>query len=576
MVTVPALLSSNVARNPMRLGHSCVAKFVCFAYNSGATRGMSGSGHRPPQVAVIGGGIAGAVCSHFLARRGAHVDVFDMGRQQPGGRASSRTPGGGGGGGPDVFQFDYGCQYFQARSPAMRQLLAEWLAAGVVAEWRPRVGVYDVARGALRSREELSPSEAAALAEGGLPPLPCPSSGPLYAGSPSMGALVAHLLRPEEGGAAEGAAEGAEEGAEGRPPPSPHQQQQQQQQGGEEAEGGGGGGIHLRLNTQVIGARWSNDRWQLTWQQAQRGRGGGAAAAAGGTAGGEGAAGGGGGGWYDALVLTDNQVVRPGAPGHIVFQDAGPALEALATRLTQLTRRPQFALMMGWTGAGAEAGAGAGAGAAGSAGRALPPRLPCDAMHVLGGNAVQWIAVDSSKPGRSRADGGQCWLALTRPDFAARLLAADAAAADAAGAGSSSPLPAGPEYRARRAAEIWTALQEELRHIPGLAALPPPAFLSAHRWSSCFTANPLGRPFESDDGSGGGGSGGRWAACGDFCTGPGLEPAAASGALAARAVADMLGLPERAPAAVNGGAAGGVGECGGAAPMSASDWSGAF
>lgn len=79
------LAQSNNIERVVRLAH-CTA--------AGATRAMSSSS-APLQVAVIGAGIAGAVCSSLLARKGVKVDVFDLGRQVPGAVAvmySATTP----------------------------------------------------------------------------------------------------------------------------------------------------------------------------------------------------------------------------------------------------------------------------------------------------------------------------------------------------------------------------------------------------------------------------------------------------------------------------------------------------
>ncbi len=88
---------------------------------------------------------------------------------------------------------------------------------------------------------------------------------------------------------------------------------------------------------------------------------------------------------------------------------------------------------------------------------------------------------------------------------------------------------------------------------PGIRPLNRPKYLSAHRWGSAYVTQPLGVPavWEAE---------GRWAACGDFCLGPGVEHAATSGAAAAEAVAGMLGLgaPKGAAAAAAGGGAGGA------------------
>ena len=42
------------------------------------------------QVAVVGGGLAGAMCADTLASKGIQVCVMDMGRRATGGRASVR------------------------------------------------------------------------------------------------------------------------------------------------------------------------------------------------------------------------------------------------------------------------------------------------------------------------------------------------------------------------------------------------------------------------------------------------------------------------------------------------------
>lgn len=85
------------------------------------------------------------------------------------------------------------------------------------------------------------------------------------------------------------------------------------------------------------------------------------------------------------------------------------------------------------------------------------------------------------------------------------------------------------------------ALRDVLRAAS--VALPPPAFVQAHRWGSAF-------PVVVDASGGGGGGGGapsclradgaRLAACGDFCAGGGAEGAVLSGLAAADAVRAMF------------------------------------
>ncbi|GLI71462.1 hypothetical protein VaNZ11_016685 [Volvox africanus] len=538
-MVVARLLSRNTAKqNKIKFHINYLGTNLCHSADT-----MAMPSHYKPQVAVIGAGIAGAICSQLLARRGAEVVVFDMGKLLPGGRSSSRIPSGGattggpGAGSGAEFQFDYGCQFFTASSPAMKRLLDEWLAAGVAAEWRPRIGVYDVAREAVRAHNELTATEVLEVGSGGLPPLPLPGA-PLYVGMPSMAALVAHVLGG--GSTCDAAASGWERG----------------------------GSISLRLNTQVQQARWSREGWHLAGQQRTLQTGArrrGSSDIKGDVAGppqpvettsstptGREES------WeagpFNALVLTDNQFARPGAPGYLDLQGGPPALDELTARMKDLIRVPQFALMLGWIPPGSadppssSSGWSAPALARGSeaATSALSQRLSFDALHLLRGTAIQWIARDSSKPGRARTDGGEAWVAITRPQFSARILRPAEAADGAQLTGSCSasdrlpqgtaPLPAASqEYQAAKAAEIWAALRQDLRGVLGSDALAPPAFISAHRWASCFTASPLGTPVVWNEE-------GRWAACGDFCLGPGLEGAAESGAAAAEAVANMCGL----------------------------------
>ncbi|GIM14945.1 hypothetical protein Vretimale_17810 [Volvox reticuliferus] len=149
---------------------------------------------------------------------------------------------------------------------------------GVAAEWRPRIGVYDVPRGTVRARSNLTATEVLEVGSGGLPPLP-PPSAPLYVGMPSMAALVAHLLRekPTSDAAA--------------------------------SEEGRGGGISLRLDTQQWGAERGSSNTKRdaaapqqhpdTPSSAPAGRGESWEA-----------------GPFHALVLTDSQFARVGACRH--------------------------------------------------------------------------------------------------------------------------------------------------------------------------------------------------------------------------------------------------------------------
>ncbi len=113
---------------------------------------------RLARVVVVGAGLSGLACARTLADHGLMVTVVDKGTR-PGGRATSRHHG------ADVF--DHGAQFFTARSEWLLRHVTSWEADGVVARWTPRLVQT---RGA-RARK----------------------AQPWWVGTPSMGALAAHL-----------------------------------------------------------------------------------------------------------------------------------------------------------------------------------------------------------------------------------------------------------------------------------------------------------------------------------------------------------------------------------------------
>jgi predicted NAD/FAD-dependent oxidoreductase len=93
----------------------------------------------PSRIAVIGAGIAGATCAQALAAAGHAVHVFDKSRG-PGGRmATRRAEWLGPQGEQRLSSFDHGAPGFVAGDPAFRPLVAEARAAGVLADWSPRL-----------------------------------------------------------------------------------------------------------------------------------------------------------------------------------------------------------------------------------------------------------------------------------------------------------------------------------------------------------------------------------------------------------------------------------------------------
>lgn len=114
-----------------------------------------------PLIAVIGAGVAGQSAASVLSGAGALVTVFDKGRGA-GGRLATRRDGN--------WQWDHGAQYFTARDPALKALLAGLAAKGVVAPWGGQIGT-------------LTPAGF----------VPGSDAEPRFVGTPRMSALVAAL-----------------------------------------------------------------------------------------------------------------------------------------------------------------------------------------------------------------------------------------------------------------------------------------------------------------------------------------------------------------------------------------------
>jgi hypothetical protein len=209
-------------------------------------------------------------------------------------------------------------------------------------------------------------------------------------------------------------------------------------------------------------------------------------------------------GVFDALVLADKMVAIPGTPGAVEVQNAG----ALAPALEQMQRvgsTPLFSLMVAF--------------------RGQQRLLPFEAASVSNSASLQWLAHDSAKPGRQRADGLQCWVAVSTPQFAQQLLGEP-------GADGRLP-PQTPEYLASLAPLLYKEVAALLRRVVPEQELPEPVFVQCQRWGSALPAAPLGRPYLAVPER-------VAAACGDFCLGGGVEGAVESALAASEAVQKML------------------------------------
>lgn len=105
----------------------------------------------PPQIAIIGAGLAGATCARTLAQAGAVVSVFDKSRG-PGGRlATRRLTWLDANGQARTAPVDHGAPGFAVRSAAFAQWLQQAPAAGTVHPWTPRLAPGS------RPRDEAGP-----------------------------------------------------------------------------------------------------------------------------------------------------------------------------------------------------------------------------------------------------------------------------------------------------------------------------------------------------------------------------------------------------------------------------------
>lgn len=78
------------------------------------------------RVAIVGAGVAGLSCADRLADLGLDVTLFDKGKR-PGGRASTLVL--------EEGAWDFGAQYFTARSLRFAKQVEIWTSKGLVAHW---------------------------------------------------------------------------------------------------------------------------------------------------------------------------------------------------------------------------------------------------------------------------------------------------------------------------------------------------------------------------------------------------------------------------------------------------------
>lgn len=116
----------------------------------------------PPRIAVVGGGIAGTLCSLVLKNRGFHPVLIDRGRQV-GGRFR--------GGGRSELGVDAGAQFLRASTVPFQSVLEMLERAGLLARWKGNFGLQGQNGGFL-------PSHIVGTAAAGMPGSSSSSSDP--------------------------------------------------------------------------------------------------------------------------------------------------------------------------------------------------------------------------------------------------------------------------------------------------------------------------------------------------------------------------------------------------------------
>lgn len=90
-----------------------------------------------PKVGIVGGGMAGLVCAHYLEKRGVRSTVFDTGMHGLGGRMGTRFIH------SQHLVFDHAAQFFTVSDPRFAQLVDGWLDSGLIRQWKGVVGTLE-------------------------------------------------------------------------------------------------------------------------------------------------------------------------------------------------------------------------------------------------------------------------------------------------------------------------------------------------------------------------------------------------------------------------------------------------
>ena len=150
----------------------------------------------PPQVAIVGGGLAGLAAATRLAELNVRTAVFDMGTRVLGGRACSRVLSEEYGG----LAFDHGAQFFAPESEKFNAEVQKWVKAGAAAPWHGRFGILDAQKGVFTLIDALNgensmmgPGFCGFLRHIATPKSQSGQASGVFVGVPNMGSVAQHL-----------------------------------------------------------------------------------------------------------------------------------------------------------------------------------------------------------------------------------------------------------------------------------------------------------------------------------------------------------------------------------------------
>eukprot|EP00884_Botryococcus_braunii_P007656 jgi/Botrbrau1/16892/Bobra.150_2s0105.1 len=206
---------------------------------------------------------------------------------------------------------------------------------------------------------------------------------------------------------------------------------------------------------------------------------------------------------FDAVVLSDLMTLQPGSPGYLGLQNQG----IYFPELQSVENVPLFSMMA-----------------------AVPSPLlqvPFDAAAVEGNAALQWISRDSSKPGREREDGAECWVAVTTEEYARQLIEDSGMLVEG---GKYKPLSG--DQQSLVALRLWHAFLDALQIYVPDKDLQPSA-LAVQRWGSGLKTGLAPKLYEFD-------SHNNLLVCGDVFSESTAEGAVVSGLAAAEALVEYF------------------------------------